>query len=79
MTNAQRELRTGSFRGVTFETSSTTLTVGRRTQVFEYPQRDTPFVEDLGKKCREIKFKALFLHKDYRQNESTHPSLRKRR
>lgn len=65
MTSAQRELRTGSFRGVSFETSSTTLTVGRRTQVFEYPQRDTPFVEDLGKKCREIKFKAFVTGSDY--------------
>lgn len=65
MTAAQRELRKGSFRGVEFETSQTELSVGRRNQVFEYPQRDTPFVEDLGRKCRTITFKAFVTGTDY--------------
>ena len=64
-TYAQKELRAGLFRGVPFETLSTSLTVGRRTQVFEYPQRDTPFVEDLGRKCRTITFTAFVTGTDY--------------
>ncbi len=62
---AQKQLRPGSFRGVPFETKSSTATVGRRVQIHEYPQRDTPFVEDLGRKAREITFTAFVVGADY--------------
>lgn len=64
-TYSQKELRPGSFRGIKFHTSQTSLTVGRRTQVFEYPQRDLPFVEDLGRKARTISFTAFVSGRDY--------------
>ena len=64
-TLAQKQLRAGSFRGVPFETKQTTASVGRRVQVHEYPQRDTPFVEDLGRKAREITFTAFVIGVDY--------------
>lgn len=64
-TYAQRELRKGSFRGVEFETTSSDLIVGRRVQVFEYPQRDIPFVEDLGRSARTVKFTAFVVGQDY--------------
>lgn len=59
------ELRPASFRGVPFEVSSTSLKVGRRVQVFEYPQRDVPFVEDLGKSARTVTLQAYIAGADY--------------
>jgi len=38
---------------------------GRRTQVHEYPQRDKPWVEDLGRSAREIAFEAFVVGADY--------------
>lgn len=58
-------LRPASFRGVSFEVSKTVLNVGRRVQVFEYPQRDVPFVEDLGKAARRVTITAFTTGTDY--------------
>ncbi len=58
-------LRPASFRGVSFEVSSTKLQVGRRVQVFEYPQRDIPFVEDLGRSARTLTVTAVVTGDDY--------------
>lgn len=58
-------LRPASFRGVSFEVSKTVLSVGRRVQVFEYPQKDIPFVEDLGKSARRISITAFTTGTDY--------------
>ncbi len=44
-----------SFRGVPFEALTDSQPAGQRTQVHEYPQRDKPLVEALGKRTREIK------------------------
>lgn len=45
---------TGSFRGARFVVPSSEAVFGRRTEVHEYPQRDTPWVEDLGRKARQF-------------------------
>jgi len=45
-----------SFRGVPFWVDTDSVPVGRRTQVHEYPQRDQPFVEDLGRTTRRYQF-----------------------
>jgi prophage DNA circulation protein len=58
-------LREASFRGVAFDVSKTTLKVGRRVVVFEYPQQDKPFVEDLGKSARTITMTASVSGPDY--------------
>lgn len=58
-------LRPASFRGVSFEVLKTVLSVGRRVQVFEYPQRDVPFVEDLGKSARTITVTVMTTGDDY--------------
>ena len=51
-----RDRRQGaSFRGVPFLVDTDSVSVGRRTQTHEFPQRDQPFVEDLGKRTREYK------------------------
>ncbi len=44
----------GSFRGVPFVVPESRGTFGRRTQLHEYPERDRPWVEDLGKAARKF-------------------------
>lgn len=60
-------LRSASFRGVAFEVDSATLTAGRRLARHEYPQRDEPFLEDMGKKAREYRIDAFIIGPDYMQ------------
>lgn len=59
------DLFPASFRDVPFLVESTGLSAGRRVQVHEYPQRDMPFVEDLGRATRDIEFAALLVGDDY--------------
>ena len=50
MTKTWENLRPASFRGVAFEVESHSESGGRRVELHEYPLRDTPYAEDLGKK-----------------------------
>lgn len=59
------QLQKASFRGVPFEVTSASLTAGRRTVVHEYPQRDKPYVEDLGRASRKLTIKAFVVGSDY--------------
>ena len=54
-----------SFRGVPFLVDTDSVPVGRRTQVHEYPQRDQPFVEDLGRRTRQYKFTGFVIGDDF--------------
>lgn len=65
MSTFEEKLWPASFRGVTFSVTDSSLTIGRRVHVFEYPQRDKPFVEDLGKSAREITLTAVFAGPEY--------------
>lgn len=65
MTTWRDELYPASFRGVPFHVDSDSMPVGRRTQVHEYPQRDKPLVEDLGRVTREIKMAAFVIGEDF--------------
>lgn len=58
-------LQAASFRGVPFHAESADGTYGRRVEVFEYPQRDTPFSEDLGRKAREKSLVVFVIGDDY--------------
>lgn len=58
-------LRPASFRGVPFQVESTDLGAGRRTQLHEYPQRDKPYVEDLGRATRDLAFSGFVVGEDY--------------
>ncbi|MQT57155.1 hypothetical protein GHO41_07305 [Pseudomonas sp. FSL R10-0399] len=53
-----------SFRGVPFWLDTDSVNVGRRTQVHEYPQRDQPYVEDLGRRTRQYKFSGFVVGDD---------------
>ena len=57
--------RPASFRGVEFLTVEAEARVGRRTVVHEYPQRDAPFTEDLGRRARVFVVEALVIGADY--------------
>lgn len=59
------DLRPASFRGIAFKVENTELSAGRRTQVHEYPQRDKPYVEDLGRATRDLTFSGFVVGEDY--------------
>ena len=59
------DLRPASFRGVPFAVASTDGEIGRRTVVHQYPKRDIPYAEDLGRKPREFTLEAINLGLDY--------------
>lgn len=60
-----RELVAGSFRGIPFRTVDAEIRVGRRNVVNEYPQRDVPYVDDLGRKARRFVVEAYVIGPGY--------------
>jgi prophage DNA circulation protein len=60
-----RKMIGGSFRGVPFFVESSEISGGRRAQTHEFPFRDDPFVEDLGRKARGFRFDAYVIGDDY--------------
>lgn len=61
----QDQLRKATFRGVPFSVEAHETAVGRRTVTHEYPLRDKPFVEDLGRKARTLSIDAFVFGADY--------------
>lgn len=59
------KMQAASFRGVAFEVESDDGAFGRRVQVHEYPQRDKPYAEDLGRAAREFSITGFLLGDDY--------------
>lgn len=59
------QYRAASFRGVPFSVQSSDSAFGRRTVKHEYPGRDKPDVEDLGRAAREFAIEAIVLGDDY--------------
>ena len=58
-------LRAATFRGVPFFVDDHDMTGGRRGTLHEYPERDKPFFEDLGRKAREFRIEGYVLGPDY--------------
>lgn len=56
----------GSFRGAPFRTEGHERSGGRRVAVFEFPGRDLPLVEDLGRRAREYSIDCHVIGADYR-------------
>lgn len=54
-----------SFKGVQFYVQASDASGGRRTVTHEYPQRDEPFTEDLGRAARHYRFEAFVLGSDF--------------
>jgi prophage DNA circulation protein len=64
-TSLSKDLRPASFRGVPFQVDASELEVGRRVEVHEYPQRDKPHAEDLGRLARGINVDGFVVGADY--------------
>jgi len=58
-------LRPASFRGVPFQVDTLGGKNGRRAVLHEYPQRDEPFAEDMGRRARRHSLQAFVLGDDY--------------
>lgn len=58
-------LRPATFRGVEFKVEAGDRSGGRRLVVHEFPKRDTPFAEDMGRRAREFAVKAYLIGPDY--------------
>jgi prophage DNA circulation protein len=61
MSDWKKRLKPASFRGVPFRVDTETTPVGRDVVVFEYPGKDKPRVEDMGRKTRTIRFAAFVI------------------
>lgn len=65
MASTWREsLLPASFRGVRFVIESSSVPTGRKGQLHEYPQRDEPFFEQLGKRAQVHKLSAFVIGED---------------
>ena len=60
-----KTLREASYEGIRFDVDSATLTFGRRTVTHEFPQRDTSYVEDLGKATRQFSIQGFIVGDDF--------------
>lgn len=58
------QLRPASYRGVAFGVTSGTAKLGRRNAIHEYPFRDIPWVEDLGRAARRITITGFLVGDD---------------
>jgi prophage DNA circulation protein len=62
-----RQLVGATFRGVPFFVETAARTGGRRTVTHEFPLRDDPFVEDLGRRARVFSVEGYVLGDEYLQ------------
>lgn len=58
-------LQSAKFRNASFYIEASDGDLGRRIALHEYPGRDLPYAEDMGRKSREINLKAYVLGADY--------------
>ncbi|WP_413722699.1 DNA circularization protein [Sodalis sp. RH24] len=58
-------LMPASFRNVPFKVTDDDGTFGRRVQTHEYPNRDKPYTEDLGRSTRRFTVAAYLIGDDY--------------
>lgn len=52
-----------SFRGVMFHLENAAVSSGRRTVVHEYPKRDKPYSEDMGRAARRLQFSGYLVYR----------------
>lgn len=61
----RKQLRRAKFRDAEFFVYTADTEEGRRGVLHEYPLRDEPFVEDMGRKAGEFSLEAIILGDDY--------------
>ena len=59
-----KQLQPASYRGIAFGVLSSDGKFGRRNAIHEYPYRDTPWVEDLGRSARRITLQGFIVGDD---------------
>lgn len=59
------ELRKASFKGVAFHVEDHEATYGRRLVTNEYPYRDEPYTEDMGRKARRWSITGYLIGQNY--------------
>lgn len=59
------DYRPGSFRGVPFHLKSSSSSGGRRTVLNEFPLRDQPMTEDMGRRARKFQLSMTVIGPDY--------------
>lgn len=64
MTTWREQLLPASFRGVPFHVDRATVPVGRAVQLHEYPKKDEPLAEDMGRVSRVHKLTAFVVGED---------------
>ena len=65
MADWRSQLQAASFRGVPFSVLGADGEIGRRNVLHEYPLRDIPYAEDLGRKARQFSVEGLVIGADY--------------
>lgn len=63
------ELLPASFRGVPFHVKGDNASFGRRNQTHEFPFRDEPFTQDLGRSARQYAIDAYIVGDNFIDNE----------
>lgn len=63
----QTTLQPASFRGVEFIVEENAGEAGKRGDLHEYPKRDIPYAEELGRRARRYQFRAYVLGDDCAQ------------
>lgn len=61
----KENLRPATFRGVPFKVEAHDAQGGRRTVKHEFPLRDTPYIEDMGRRAKEFSVDAYVVGDDY--------------
>jgi len=61
----RKDMRPASFRGVKFEVANRDYAGGRRLATHEYPKRDEPTNEDMGRKARQLSVEAFQFGREY--------------
>jgi len=61
----RKNMLSGAFREAPFVVETGNLAGGRRVAMHEYPGRDTPFAEDMGRKGRQFSLEMLVLGSAY--------------
>jgi prophage DNA circulation protein len=58
-------LHEASFRGIAFYYRSVESEVGRRNAIFEFPKKDAPFSEDMGRRARKFRIEIILIGDNY--------------
>src|ERR1700731_1518665 len=60
----EASLLPASYKGVGFGVLDSSIAVGQRVEVHEYPFRNLPFTEQLGRRARRLQFTAFLIGAD---------------